>query len=347
MRTAPFRESSHILHTLPRTHRRVGVRPAHDESLGYVLPVPRGWGRVEALAAGPQRGRPEILGVFSPEADLAGPRIVVSVTRLPWDVDPRAWVEHHWRKAGWSIAVARPLDARWHPRFEVGALRDTESAVEVRRTTGWVDNGRLIRADVAAPTSNWARLHDLLWPCGVLCSLSKPTYRREVEVQCRVGGPWLGFGLPASWHVRRVAPSLQGGSRWVASAEAGVAVVRIDATPWPPGGVEPVEARQHRLRRELRSEGLVPARRVHRVPAEGAAGTPGLAGVFDMHAQDHEEPFSIRMAHLDAGGVSVDYVAAVASPLRHPIDCMRAHRALELAVASTQVRPHDEETHAA
>ncbi|MCH9685357.1 MAG: hypothetical protein K0V04_28235 [Deltaproteobacteria bacterium] len=325
----------------------MGIVPAHDTSLRYVLPVPRGWGRVEALAASPQPGRPEILGVFAPEADLTGPRIIVSATRLQWDVDPQAWVEHHWTQAGWSIAIARPLEARWHPRFEVGALRRIEGAVEVRRTTGWVDNGRLMRVDVAAPSSRWASLHDLLWPCGVLCSLTKPTYRREVEAQRRVGGPLVGFGLPASWHARPAPPPRPDANRWVASAEDGVGVLRVDAMPWRSGEVESYEARRERLRRELRAEGLALARRVQRIPPGAAAGTPGLAGLFEVQARDHDHAFDVRIAHVDADGVSLDYVTAVASPECLPLDRMRTNRALELAVASTQIRPNAEESHAA
>ena len=81
MRAAPFREAARTLDTLTRTHRRVGVIPNGDESLRYLLPIPRGWGRASSLGACPAPGQPEILGLFAPQPDLSGPRIIVSATR--------------------------------------------------------------------------------------------------------------------------------------------------------------------------------------------------------------------------------------------------------------------------
>ena len=141
MRAAPFRDALHTLDALPQTHRRMGIEPSSDASLRYVLPIPRGWGRVCGLGVGQSPGRPEILGVFSPRADLRGPRIIVSATRLRWDVDPLCWVQHHWASSGWEVALARPLDARWHPRFELGALGRVEGTVDVRRAVGVVAIG--------------------------------------------------------------------------------------------------------------------------------------------------------------------------------------------------------------
>ena len=152
MTTPPFHHPLPLLDAVDRTHRKVGVAPGDDPSLRYVIPVPRSWGRVSAIAASPDANRAEILGVFSPSADLRGPRIIVSATRLRYEVHAEQWVHHAWAAAGWSIATARPLEPRFHPRFEIGALRKLDGAVEMRRCTGFVDNGRLFRVDVAAPS---------------------------------------------------------------------------------------------------------------------------------------------------------------------------------------------------
>ena len=351
IRPAPFRDAVHVLDALTQTHRRVGVVPSGDDSLRYVLPVPRGWGRVTALAASPSAGRPEILGIFSPQPDLSGPRVIVSATRLRWDVDPLLWTRHHWETAGWKIAVARPLDARWHPRFEVGGMRRLEGGVEVRRGVGLVDNGRLLRVDAVAPSSIWAQLHDTLWPCGVLFSLAKPTYRREVEARRRIGKSSLvAFGLPASWHATRGAPPWAGIERWVAapSDEIGRSVaLRVEASAWNGETLEPIEARQLRVRHELWQQGIKVARRAERVHAGLATGTPGLAGFFAAVARDDEESFEVRLAHRVIEDVIIDYALVVASPKRFPLDFMRASRALEIAVASTEVRPKEENSYAA
>ena len=351
MRAAPFREAARTLDTLTRTHRRVGVIPNGDESLRYLLPIPRGWGRASSLGACPAPGQPEILGLFAPQPDLSGPRIIVSATRLRWDVDPLLWVRHHWEAAGWSIAIARPLDARWHPRFEVGALKKVEGAVEIRRTVGLVDNGRLLRVDAIAPSHQWAELHDLLWPCGVLFCLAKPTYRREVEAQGRVGrSSRVRFDLPASWHAMAAQAPWRGMERWVASPQDEIgrsAALRVDASEWSGDGLEPIETRHLRVRHDLRTHGIRLERRVERIPAGLATGSTGLIGLFRAAGQDHEERFEVRLAHRFIDGVSIDYTAVVASPQQYPLDFMRASRALEIAVATTKVRTKEESEHVA
>jgi len=350
IRPAPFRPSEHVLGTLSQTHRRVGIVPSSDASLRYVLPIPRTWGRVCGLAATPAAGRSELLGIFAPTPDLSGPRIIISVTRLRWDVDPIAWVRHRWETAGWSVAVARPLHSRWHPRFEVGALRCTEGEVEVRRCTGFIDNGRLLQVEVVAPSSQWPELHDLLWPCGVLLSLQNPTFRREVEAQKRIGNPRVRFGLPASWVSKVIAPARAETCRWVASPQDGgehSVALRIDVSPWPRDGIEPVASRQARVRRELWAQGVALAGRIKRIPAGLATGAAGLMGLFSAKARDREERFEIRFAHRDGDGLSVDYTMAIASPERHPLDHMRAMRALEIVIASTEIHPAQGDHHAA
>ncbi len=347
--TAPFRDASQIIERVPQTHRRVGIIPSSDASLRYTLPIPRGWGRVSGLAASPAVGRPEIIGLFAPDPDLEGPRLVVSVTRLRWDVDPALWVRQGWEAAGWEIAVAGPLAPRWHPRFEVGALRKTEAGVEVRRTTGFIDNGRLVRVDAAAPSASWSKLHDVLWPCGVMMSLERPTFRRQVEPTRRYEGPRVAFELPASWAAQHPRAPWQGAARWVAcpiEGAEGSAVLRVDATPWPGGRPEPIETRQLRVRHELWREGISLARRVEPIGAGSAAGTPGLGGFFRTDARDHEDTFEVRFAHVDREGSSIDYTTITASPDHCALDRMRAARALEIAVATTQT-PKEHETHAA
>lgn len=346
----PFRDASHTVELVRRTHEPVGIVPGNDPSLRYVLPVPRGWGRVWGLEAGPAAGRPEIIGLFAPDPDLEGPRIVVSVTRLRWDVDPVMWVTHGWRAGGWELAVAGPLPPRWTPRFEVGALRREGGEIHVRRTVGFIDNGRLLRVDTAAPARTWKAVHDLLWPCGALMSLAKPTFRREVESVERYGAPPVAFDLPASWNVQAAASPWPGALRWVATlaegAEGAVAL-RIDAIPCSVGWLGSIEERQERVRRELWGQGISMARRVERLPSGSAMGSPGLLGIYRTQARDHEDEFEVRFAHRDVGGWSIDYTAIAASPSRCALDHMRVARGLEIAVATTQIATKERTTDAA
>jgi hypothetical protein len=137
---APFRDASHVVSDLEHTHLAVSVTPGADPSLRYVLPVPRGWSHVWGRGPRVAPGQPEIIGLFAPAPDRHGPSLVVSVTRLRWDVDPVLWVADGWQAEGWELAVARPLPPRWHPRFEVGALRIKAGEIQVRRTVGFIDD---------------------------------------------------------------------------------------------------------------------------------------------------------------------------------------------------------------
>jgi hypothetical protein len=350
LRAPPFRDAPLTLERLRETHRRLEVVPTSDPSLAYSLPVPKGWGHVSELGGCASAGRPEILGIFAPDPDLDGPRIIVSAMRLRWDVDPVEWVRHGWELAGWGIAMARPLEARWHPRFEVGGLRHVEGRTDVRRATGFIDNGRLVRVDVAGPAATWDKQHDILWPCGVLMSLVKPTYRREVEPLIHHGGPRMRFALPESWRALPQSSPLGAGSRWLATPMEGAqgsVALRIEATSWRRDRPESIEARQHRLHHELWAKGISVSHSPRRVPAGSAAGTPGLAGMYAAHARDRDERFELRFAHCDVDGWSFDYATVIASPERCPIDRMRAIRALEIAVTTTRTPPKDKPTHAA
>ena len=72
-----------------------------------------------------------------------------------------------------------------------------------------------------------------------------------------------------------------------------------------------------------------------------------LEADFAVAGRDDDEGFEVRLAHRMVDGVLVDYTMVVASPKRFPVDFMRAARALEIAVATTEVRPQERTCHAA
>ena len=101
------------------------------------------------------------------------------------------------------------------------------------------------------------------------------------------------------------------------------------------------------VNQELEASGISLARQPRRIHPGSAAGTPGLVGVYAATARDRDQPFELRFGHRDVDGWSFDYTAVIASPGRCPLDRMRAIRALEIAVATTQPRPKEHTTHAA
>lgn len=344
-----FDHPNKLVQTVTATHQRIGVVPQSDPSLMYTVAIPRGWGRATQMGAPPRAGRADLLGVFSPTSDLSGPRVIISVTRLQWEVDPRAWVRHGWTAGGWAIQVDRWLSTP-RGRFEIGAVRAHCGRAEVRRTTGFVDNGRLVRVDVVAPLGEWEKLHDLLWPCGLLFQLAKPTRSDHIERRVQRDGPLTRIEVPASWRIRP-ASAPAGIHRWMVCPTEGVqrsTIVLADAQRGASESLPTPHQRTQRLKHELRGTGITVARTGERYRFADVSEVPRVVEATRYVAQNQEgEPIELRLVHVDGSDVALDYALLVNSPEQCPIDLMRGNRALELAVHTTTIRPTEGETHAA
>jgi hypothetical protein len=333
-----FTEARHTLAKLPETHLAMKIRPDHDAKLRYAIPIPKGWGRATALATpNAPPGVPEPLGIFSPTPDLKGPRVIVSAKRMQWEVDPLEWVRWAWIHNGWKIEVARRLDAPYEGRFEIGGTREVGGVTEVRRATGFLDNGRLVRVDVAAPQRVWAQVHDMLWPCGVMMQLKEATGRRQVEALPRRKGPGASFELPKSW--RAMKGVKDGSLRWMASLDADVqrcAAIRIDVTSRR--RAQPMDRRQRAIAAEIAAGGLLLDSRTEPVDPDCGAALEGWRGHHRIGARGRDgERFEIRMAHRETKACAIDYVMLAPEPGRFHLDWMRATRALEVAIETTKV----------
>lgn len=345
MSTIPFEQPMSVVRAIRETHNRVGVIPT-DPGLRYVIPVPKGWGRVSELAARAGHGRPEIMGIFSPSTDLSGPRVVVSVERLAWEVDPLEWVRLGWERSGWSIGVARWLKTP-QGRFEVGALRERDGTAEVRRTTGFVDNGRLIRVDVGTPLAQWSQWHDVLWPCGILTQLASPTRVTAIEATRGVRCGPIGVEVPRSWHAETAKPVATAFRAVVIATQGtqGSVTLCIDVSA-PRRGLPTAEHRVARLRRGLYEQGVAVAR--HGTPFElGLVGSPRVEGAFSFGCSRGDERLELRTAHLGLDETQVDLAVLVASPKQCPIDWLRGCRALQLAADSLTTKHEEDDLDAA
>lgn len=341
--TPLFRDAPHTLATLPQTHAVYRLRPPHDPSLTYRIPVPAAWGRCRTLPAiDPELGRPELLGLFASPDDPQRERLTVSVTRLPYEVDPLAWVTARAAVGGWRIATARRLDDRG--RFEVGALREDQGRVLVRRTVGVLDEARLLRVDATAGSGAWPKVADELWPCGMLFDLEAPTRRAQIEARRTFGGPLVKFSLPGSWDAKPTAPAERGGVTWLAWTEQDVqlaAVVRVDAARVGEAGVETIGDRQRRVVHGLKRRGVHLVREPVRVADDGdrGAGLDGWLGQWVAPGRAGSDALEIRFAHRDAGGISVDYLMVAPAPGTRHLDWMRCVRAFEIAISTTETEP--------
>ncbi len=73
----------------------------------------------------------------------------------------------------------------------------------------------------------------------------------------------------------------------------------------------------------------------------------GRGRCFSSKARSGDEAFELRLAHRECDDMSLDYTLVMASPDADPLHRMRAIRALEIAVTSSETRPQKETTHAA
>jgi hypothetical protein len=333
-----FSTAYHVMPTLQDTHVAVRIRPGGDPTLQYELPIPRGWHRATAYR-GPARpaGNPDTIGLFCAAPDAQGPRVVVSVTQLRWEVDPIEWVRYGWACAGWRVAVARAVDHPRGPRFEVGALKDVGSRIDVRRTTGFVDNGRLFRVDVVASLLEWSRVHDELWACGALADLCSPTGRTQVETRHRCEGPGLAFAIPTSWGVD--APMRRGnGVRWQGALESSVqrgARISIVSQPGPDDEAT-LAPRRAAIQRRLRAAQIAVSRSMEPVEEDALAELDGWRGMYRCTATFEDARYELRIAQRHLGGLDLDYVMLAPAPLTHHLDWMRATQAHRITILDTE-----------
>lgn len=327
MRDTTFADPrDHVLPTLDETHALVGVAPEGDASLRYQIVVPRGWARARAVGQGAASPRaPQLIGLFAKDpAEPHGPRIMVTVERLRFDVPPRQLVTERWEASGWRIGVSRPVD---NGRFEIGGLRDMGKYVEVRRSTGFVDGARLVRVDVAAPLPVWPAVHDLLWPCGPLMLLKEPTYQRAVEPRRRHAAGGMQVSLPESW-----------AARWVSDDTALVATTAVsdDASVLVRPDMDLGELADD-CRHAMAKYGMAMSRVGAAVrPIE--AQPPGVVlSRYGCAVPQGHPPRELYVGHQAVAGRSVAYAAVVTQ--RPCWARFRTLRALQIAIETTKEAP--------
>lgn len=337
--TPRFDHPFELARELARSHIRIGVEPDHNPGLKYTIVVPRGWGRANGLAGALPKSRAEILGVFSPGPDLAGPRVVVTCTPLRWEVDPLGWTQYGLERAGWRIVVGRWLKTP-RGRFEIGALRaGQDGGIEVRRCTGWVDNGRLLRVDVIVPNEQWQALHDTVWPCGPLMQLANATRRSAIEKHNTYEGPTWKLALPDSWGVRSIETGRPGQHCWIAIPRDAVqSAVALRADVWERQAPTPAD-RIASLRHNLHGEGTAMARRGQPLDLYDADELEGLVAAVRFEATHRERgPVEVWVCQLHQHPVSVDLTMVVHAPKEHAIDRFRAARALDVAAHTVRMQ---------
>ena len=335
-----FRHPKASVEEVAKTHEVRRVEVAHDPGVSFSLPVLRGMSTAmprEGMPLG--RMRPEPLALFARPPDLEGPRLHVSVQRLEWEVDPLEWLRWTMVKDGWRVALLQTHPGPNGPRYEVGALREVEGVAVVRRTMAVRSGARMVRCDASARLREWESWHDALWHSLDGFRLGRVT-RGPIEALVAHEHALVSFALPGSWEARS-AELDDDGTRWVArmarDAQRG-AMLRVEARP--ADAAPDAQRRRAAVVAELRGVGatLTGLREVER--AEFSSLIPGWVGQWQAGVETANKGRGVLvLAQREEQGVVVDYMLVLPAAGTEHLDWMRGTRALDVAVATSGLRP--------
>jgi len=314
---AMFRHPEPNLEALGQSHEVRCIEMNFDASASFAVPVPR-----TMVTARPSRhipeapGRPMPLAVFGEPPNLDGPQLRVSSQTLRWEVDPMEWLRWQGVHQGWRVALVKRHPGPQGPRYELGALREKDGRVEVRRTMATRSGARLMRCDAVAPLEDWSAHHDALWHSIDGFRLGR-CERASIESLAGHEGPLLGFAVPGSWDargvgdVRRMVWSAQLAEHAQRGAALKLQVQMLEGAP-------DAQARRESLWRELRRDGV-------KLGWQAAVGADGREGV-------------VVLVQREDDALAVDYLMVAPAAGTEHVDWMRASRALDVAIATTDLR---------
>ena len=331
---ALFHHPEPDLDALTHSHEVRCIETTFDPGATFVVPVPRAMVTARPSRHVPEApGRPMPLAVFGEPPRLEGPRLRVNSQTLRWEVDPLEWLRWEAAHQGWRVALVQR-----HPgsRHELGALRERDGRVEVRRTMAVRSGARLVCCDAVAPLEAWSEHHDALWHAIDGFRLGR-CERTSVEALVGHEGPLLGFALPGSWDARGGGDARR--AVWKAQLadhpQRGAAVqLHVQVREAAPDA----KARRDALWRALRHDGVTLGAVLTAERPELGASVPGWLGQWQaaVGADGREGVFVIAQREDD--GLAVDYLMLAPAAGTEHVDWMRATRALDVAIATTELR---------
>jgi len=322
---------------LAHSHELRCIEIDFDPGASFAVPVPRSMVTARPTRHIPEKqGQPMPLAVFGEPPTLEGPRLQVSSQTLRWEVDPLEWLRWLWTHHGWQIAWTQRHPGPHGPRYEVGALRETQGHIEVRRTMAIRSGARLMRCDASAPLPLWSRHHDALWHAIDGFQLGQQA-RGTVESLVAHQGPLLRFAVPGSWDARGQGDETR--MAWaahVASDPQRGAALKIHAQQL--GGAPGASERRASLWRELRASGVPVGAMLTAERSEFAEAVPGWLGQWQAALGDDGRDGVIVLVQREDEGVALDALLMAPAAGTEHVDWMRATRALDVVIATSQLR---------
>jgi hypothetical protein len=324
------------------THELVQMVPKHDPASAYRLLVPNGWARVTRLGGIRfEMARPEPVGLFVSSTQHGAPVVSVTQARLPVEIAIEDYVRAQLAHEGWSVFSIRWVEYPSGLRLDVAALPITRCRDQVRRTTAFVDGGRLLMHSAFCPVREWSRLCEALWISAATFELVVPTKSERFEDWTPHEHGGLHCELPATWAVEpKVARddlAAVDGRLFVDERLAGYVRVKIESHRGAPPNVDKLLAESDH---ELREAFVTPARnKSDRATVAGRPMPEGWCGGFTCEgnvpgARRVDISYGYKM--LDDAVVSI---VALCEPLGSDrLGNLRTRRAFEIAAESATRR---------
>lgn len=322
---------------LAQSHEVRCIELNFDPGASFAVLVPRTMATARPsrhIPEAPGRGMP--LAVFGEPPRLEGPQLRVSLQTLRWEVDPLEWLRWQAAPHGWRVALAQRHPGSKGPRYELGALREKDGLVEVRRTMAIRSGARLMRCDAVAPLAAWPKHHDALWHALDGFRLGR-CERSSVESLVGHEGPLLGFAVPGSWDARgggdarRIAWRAQLSDSPQRGAALKLHVQVLEGAP-------DAQARRDALWRELKQDGVKVGAVLTAERPEFEASVPGWLGQWQAALGADGREGVVVLAQREDDGLAVDYLMMAPAAGTEHIDWMRATRALDVAISTTDLR---------
>ena len=335
---ALFRHPEPNLELLTQSHEVRCIETDFDPGASFMVPVPREMSTARPTRHVPQgKERPMPIAAFGYPPRLEGARLGVSSQTLRWEADPMEWLRWQAVRQGWRVAFSQRHPGPKGPRYELGALREEEGHVEVRRTMAIRSGARLMRCDAWAPMTDWAAHHDALWHAVEGFRLGQHR-RGSVEPMLAHEGPLLAFAVPGSWDARGAggARRMEWAAQLAEDAQRG-AVLKLWA--YNQDDTSSAQGRRDALWRELKQDGAKLGVVLTAERPEFAEAIPGWLGQWQAAIGPDGRDGVAVLVQREEDGVAVDYLMLAPAAGTQHVDWMRATRALDVAVATTELRP--------
>jgi len=283
------------------------------------LPVPKHW---QWLAP----TEPDGLGGFAPLED-DGRMLVLEQSRLPFDVDPLAWIQHEAESQGLSVTLARQLADLPDARFETGGV-DPRTG-KVWRSSALLRGNRIVLVRGLAPAHAWEAAWSVLRPCSHNVVLSGPSRSVAAEARRLLRTRHAAFAVPVSWFVcaHHVCDSEVYLLR--PTPEITRAMLRIDT-----GDASlSIAERQRRTMTALEGQGW--CREGEITSYDGSIRTMASSS-YGTLSHDGAK-YHLRLSQRVLGKIYVDYTAVLPAEPSGVLEAMRTARAMEIAVETTVI----------